>query len=302
MADITRQRQGEMVRKAFEILLAHPEGLPAKEVLASTAASLTLSPFEASDYPNRPGVRRFEKILRFSTIPFVKAGWLTKTKGTWTVTDEGKAAYVGHPEPADFMRAAVTLYQEWKRERPRQAADDEAAEITEDEEDEIAATSTLEEAEEAAWADISAHLRGLSPYEFQDLVAALVEAMGYHVAWVAPPGPDRGIDIIAGLDPLGIRDPRIKVQVKHRPDTKTSPEQLRSFMAVLSDKDVGIFVASGGFTRDAQSEARTQESRRITLIDLERLVELWIEHYSEIPDMRRQLLPLRPVHYLSVGS
>ena len=126
--------------------------------------------------------------------------------------------------------------------------------------------------------------------------------MGYHVSWVAPPGPDRGIDIIAGLDPLGIKDPRIKVQVKHRPDTKTPPDQLRSFMAVLSDKDVGIFVASGGFTRDAASEARTQENRRITLIDLERLVELWIEHYRAIDDARRQLLPLRPVHYLNVAT
>jgi restriction system protein len=142
----------------------------------------------------------------------------------------------------------------------------------------------------------------MSPYEFQDLVAALVEAMGYHVAWVAPPGPDRGIDIIAGLDPLGIKDPRIKVQVKHRPDSRTASDQLRSFMAVLSDKDVGIFVASGGFTRDAETEARTQETRRITLIDLERFVELWIEHYEKIPDTQRQLLPLRPVHYLNVTT
>jgi restriction system protein len=302
MPDITRQRQGEMVRKAFEILLAHPEGLQAKQVLASAAQGMTLSPFEASDYPNSPGVRRFEKILRFSTIPFVKAGWLTKTKGTWVVTDEGKAAYSEHADPADFMRAAVTLYQEWKRARPDESSDGGPPDISEDDEDHIAATSTIEEAEEAAWADISGHIRSMSPYEFQDLVAALLEAMGYHVAWVAPPGPDRGIDIIAGLDPLGIKDPRIKVQVKHRPDSRTASDQLRSFMAVLSDKDVGIFVASGGFTRDAQTEARTQENRRITLIDLERLVELWIEHYATISDVQRQLLPLRPIHYLNVAA
>ncbi|HEX4033904.1 MAG TPA: restriction endonuclease [Solirubrobacteraceae bacterium] len=166
----------------------------------------------------------------------------------------------------------------------------------------IAATGTLEEAEESAWADIRARLRAMSPYEFQDLVAALLEAMGYHVAWIAPPGPDRGIDIVAGIDPLGIKDPRIKVQVKHRPDTRTSPDQLRSFMAVLSGKDVGIFVASGGFTRDTETEARTQENRRITLIDLERLVELWIEHYDEVGDAQRLLLPLRPVHYLNTKS
>ena len=291
-----------MVRKVFEILLAHPEGLPAKQVLAAAADQLTLSPFEASDYPNHPGIRRFEKIVRFSTISFVKAGWLAKTKGTWVVTDEGRAAYETHQDPAEFMRAAVALYQEWKRARPVTPADDGSADIPEEAEEDIAATGTLEEAEEAAWADISAHLRGLSPYEFQDLVAALLEAMGYHVAWVAPPGPDRGLDIIAGLDPLGIKDPRIKVQVKHRPDARTPADQLRSFMAVLSDKDVGIFVASGGFTRDAEMEARTQESRRITLIDLERLVELWIEHYEKISDTQRLLLPLRPVHYLNVAT
>ena len=291
-----------MMRATFEILLPHPDGLPAREVLASTADGLTLSPFEAADYPNHPGVRRFEWIVRFSTIPFVKAGWLTKTRGVWVVTDEGRAAYAAHPDPADFMRAAVTLYREWERVRPDEPSGGDSAAISEVDEARIAATSTLEEAEEGAWADISAHLRALGPYEFQDLVAALLEAMGYHVAWVAPPGPDRGIDIMVGLDPLGIKDPRIKVQVKHRPDARTGPDQLRSFMAVLSDKDVGIFVASGGFTRDAESEARTQQNRRITLINLGRLVELWIEHYNEIPDAQRHLLPLRPVHYLDVPS
>ena len=154
-----------MVRKVFEILLAHPEGLAAKDVLAATADRLTLTPFEAADYPNRPGVRRFEKIVRFSTIPFVKAGWLTKTKGTWTITEDGRTAYAAHPAPADFMRAAVTLYQEWKQARPSEATGTASAEISHGEEEEIAATSTLEEAEEAAWADISDHLRGLSPYD-----------------------------------------------------------------------------------------------------------------------------------------
>jgi hypothetical protein len=50
-----------MVRKAFEILLAHPEGLPAKQVLAGVADQLTLSPFEASDYPK---IRVFEDSRR----------------------------------------------------------------------------------------------------------------------------------------------------------------------------------------------------------------------------------------------
>lgn len=61
-----------MVRKAFEIPLAHLEGLPAKQVLAAGPDQTDPQSFEAADYPNLPGVRRFEKILRFSAIPFVK--------------------------------------------------------------------------------------------------------------------------------------------------------------------------------------------------------------------------------------
>ena len=58
-------------------------------------------------------------------------------------------------------------------------------------------------------------------YEFQDLVADLLRAMDYHIAWIAPPGKDRGIDIIAYTDPLGASVPRIKVQFKHRDQSTT---------------------------------------------------------------------------------
>ncbi len=69
------------------------------------------------------------------------------------------------------------------------------------------------------------------------------------VSWIAPPGKDRAVDIVAASDPLAAQIPRIKVQVK----------RLRSFMAVLSDGDVGIFVSVGGFTKAAAKAARTQE-------------------------------------------
>ena len=35
MAEITRERQGQMVRKVFEVLMRHPDGLPAREVIAA---------------------------------------------------------------------------------------------------------------------------------------------------------------------------------------------------------------------------------------------------------------------------
>jgi len=84
-------------------------------------------------------------------------------------------------------------------------------------------------------------LEGIDPYDLQDLVAALLEAMGYHVSWISPRGKDGGLDIVEHSDPLGTTAPRIKVQVKRRKDS-IGVEELRSFLALINDDDVGIFI------------------------------------------------------------
>jgi len=290
MAEITRKRVGELLRKVFEVLIEHPDGLPAKEILQRVEKFLVLTDYEKSNYPTRPNVRRFEKIVRFSTITTVKAGWLVKTKGRWTLTEEGRQAYRSFQDPEKFAREASRLYREWAASQPEPITDidEEAPDIA----------STFEEAEETAWGEIERYLQAMSPYDFQNLVAALLRAMGYHVSWVAPPGADKGIDVLAHTDPLGTTVPRIKVQVKRRAD-KISVDGLRSFMAVLGEQDVGIFVSTGGFTSDAESEARTQEKRKITLVGLERLFDLWVQHYDKLSEAEKQLLPLKPVYYLA---
>ena len=67
----------------------------------------------------------------------------------------------------------------------------------------------------------------------------------------------------------------------------------------MSGNDVGLFVNTGGFIQDAEQEARGQQLRRIMLVSLRRLFDLWIEHYARIPEEARRLFPLRPVHYLA---
>jgi hypothetical protein len=57
------------------------------------------------------------------------------------------------------------------------------------------------------------------------------------------------------------------------PLSLTDAQTLRAFMSVLKENDVGVFVTLGGFTPDAELEART-EARRITLIGPNRLFEL----------------------------
>jgi restriction system protein len=163
---------------------------------------------------------------------------------------------------------------------------------------EEASEITFEQAEEQAWSEVEQYLRGINPYEFQELVASLLRAMGYHIAWVSPPGKDGGIDVLAWGDPLGTRPPRIKVQVR-RVGQNVTVDGLRSFMALLGEDEVGIFVTTSGFTKAAEDEARTQQRRKITLVDLKRFFDLWVEHYDRLEEAARRRFPLQPIYFLA---
>lgn len=294
MAEVTKARTGLLTRTLFRILIEHPEGMRASDALKALEQAVPPTAYESGDFGS--GGRRYERIVRFGTVAAVKAGWLVKHKGMWSVTEDGRRAYDTIQDPEAFQRQAVKLYYAWRKAQP-----DSQDEVDIDAEDaaENSAGITLEQAEDMAWKEIEDFLAQMPAYDFQELVAELLRAMGYHVGWVAPPGKDGGIDILAYNDPIGSRPPRIKVQVKRNAgSSRIDVTGLRSFMAVLGDDDVGLFVALSGFTRDAEFEAR-QSHRRITLLDTARFVELWTAHHAKLDDGARRRFPLRPVWFLA---
>lgn len=122
--------------------------------------------------------------------------------------------------------------------------------------------------------------------------------MGYHVPLVAPPGRDGGIDIVAYKDPLGVTAPRIKVQVKHR-DQKLTVREVRELEALLrKEGDIGLVVSSGGFTSEVEREIRAS-TKHIESMDLDRLTTLWQQHYSNVRETGKLLLPLSTVYFLT---
>ncbi len=300
MANITHRRTGEILRRLFEILIPLPDGMQAKDAIAAVANSIELTEYEKGNFDS--GAIRIDKIIRFATIDTARAGRFVKQKGTWSITDDGREAYRKYTDPEIFYKEDVKLYREWKQGQSKSGNtnDNEIVELDIDSkvESEKDVSITYEQAEEQAWQEIEQFLKEMNPYEFQELVASLLRAMKYHVSWISPPGKDGGIDILAHTDPLGTRTPRIKVQVK-RMEQSVSVDGLRSFMALLSDDDVGLFVTTGSFTKDARNEARTQEKRKITLIDLERLFDLWTEYYPSLDDSARRRFPLRPIYFLA---
>jgi restriction system protein len=293
MADITSARTGELLRALLGMLQNHTDGLQARDALKALRTVVPPTPYELGTFPS--GGVRYDKIIRFATVDCVKAKWLVKDGGRWYVTDAGVAALKQFSDPAKFHAEAVRLYRAWKKALPPPDPDIEDL----DDGDGLEEVSvTLEVAQEQARDQIAAYLHGMDPYEFQKLVGDLLTAMGYHVAWISPPGKDDGIDLLAYPDPLGTRPPRIKVQVKRYEKAIPVPE-VSAFMGNLGSDEVGIFVATGGFTKDAEAKARTDKQHRVTLVGLDALVKLWVKHYAALDDLARQRLPLQPVYFLA---
>jgi len=295
MSGTSWKRNGELVQALFDILHDQGiDGMPAGESIRAVAKRVGLTDFEAGHYND--GTRRFDKLLRFATIAPVKAGWIVKDSGQWYVTEEGWQARRKIKDPLEFTRRASELYQSWKKGQPATPV----GPVTDDEEAvEGSAVIVLEAAEEQARAQIEQHLKAMNPYEFQFLVADLLAAMGYHVSWIAPPGKDDGVDIIAFADPLGMRPPRIKVQVK-RYDKPVVVGDVSAFMGNLGADEVGLFVSTGNFTKDAEQKVRTDKQHRVTLIGMDALIKLWVQHYEKLGQEGKLRLPLRPVYFLAL--
>jgi len=139
---------------------------------------------------------------------------------------------------------------------------------------------------------IADHIHQLDPFEFEELVAAVLRAMGYQ-AITTDPGPDRDIDIVAHPDALGFERPLIKVQVKHRQSTTGGPD-MRSFIGTLRSGESGLYVSTGGFTNEASTEAE-HAHESVTLLDRDGFIRLLLEHYDELESEHTAKIPLQRV-------
>ena len=296
MARISRDRIGEYVYTALQVVADNDGVLPSGEVIKQAEARLDLDDYELERL-EKSGYIRWYSVLQFNSVMLTKAGWVRKEGGKWYITEEGSEALkLGREE---FVRTGRSLYRSWKKQ---QNIDSDESEEVEDSGEidgpDITRLLTYEQAESQANGEIERFVRGLGPYEFQDLVAALLRGMGYYTPFIAPRGKDGGIDVIAYRDPLGTIAPRIIVQVKHR-QQKASVQEIRELAGLLGrDGDNGLFVSTGGFTSDAEHEI-SRSARHMEKMDLEAFIQFWKRHYESLNEADKALLPLRNIMFLA---
>lgn len=283
MPKITISRIGELLRSVFELLWNKPEGLTAREIIAFLPEITTISEYERG-YLANTNTPRYERIVRLATIPLVRAGWLVKNnKGRWFITEEGRNACRKYNNAQELYQEALRVYEDEKQRHP-------------------SLLLITEEAEEKAWEQVQQYLLEMNRPDFMRVIADLLTAMGYYIAWVAPADKDRGqIDMIIKGDPLGTRGPQILVQVKHKGQALTV-EGLKTFSSLLGAGHYGLLVSSGGFTETVREEVLKTHFDRITLFDLETLFDQWVKNYQNLNQNARTHLPIKPVHFIDSST
>ncbi|MGD9676010.1 MAG: restriction endonuclease, partial [Candidatus Bipolaricaulia bacterium] len=148
---------------------------------------------------------------------------------------------------------------------------------------------------QAAHDQIVAHVRNrFTGHDMTRLIAAILEAEGFKVT-VSPPGPDRGVDILAGRGPLGLDQPVLCVQVKAT-EEPTGVTVFRALQGTMSSfrATQGLLVSWSGFTTEALREAR-QHAFSISLWDQSDLVQAIYRTYERLSPEIQAELPLKQI-------
>lgn len=189
---------------------------------------------------------------------------------------------IGDDVFADLTAAAGT--SDDSPSAPAQAADNETTD--DDETRRITANEGIEK--------IKDRIVALSWEDMESLVAGLLRAMGYRTALTSK-GGDQGRGVIASPDGLGLTSPRIIVEVKHRGNPMGAPA-VHSFIGGLHDSDKGLYVSTGGFTKEALYEAERARVP-VTLLNLDQFARVFVDNYETTDLETSALLPLTRIYW-----
>jgi 5-methylcytosine-specific restriction enzyme B len=109
----TKQTAAKTIYAALRILKDSGGSMKGSDLLDNMKQNLTFSEWEEGIYPST-GTPRWITCFQFYTIDSVKAGFLQKSKGVWSITAEGEQAL--HLQPNELIEVAGKKYGEWKKQ------------------------------------------------------------------------------------------------------------------------------------------------------------------------------------------
>lgn len=283
-----QKRDGDIFFAIMKLLHEHGDEMKASEIYDELPQKFKFTEHEKAPKNTWPVL--WHSIMHMIGIEYKYAGYLDYHNGVWQLQQKGIDAV--KDGPSDFYRRdAIELYRaKPPKNSPIIKPDSNPIAIEE--------LAPLQSIKEMAAEGIKNAINSLNPMVFQDFVASIFRAMGYCIGYISPKGPDGGVDIILYQDPLGVKRPHVRVQVKRYTASKVSNDVVLSLVGCLRHSDdIGIIVTCGDFTSEARREARNSHMA-VKLIDGKELIDLWIQYYDKLSESEKAMLPIEPVYFI----
>lgn len=138
-------------------------------------------------------------------------------------------------------------------------------------------------------------------HDLSTIVEEILKAKGFET-FKSPPGPDKGVDILAAPGSMGFGDPKLCVQVKSgdTPVDRPTMDQLigtmRNFRA-----EHGLLVSWGGFKSSVMKEQANQFFQ-VRLWDSDKIIEELLSVYQKLDDDLKAEIPMKSVWALSISD
>lgn len=277
----SRALTAKLLHAAFQYLATHGRSAPIRDIKAAVSPLVAHNEWAVQVIESN-GLARWETYLHFFSVTATKAGFISKSKGVWTLTDSGVAA--SSLDPTALIESATAGYNAWRKAQlgAPTASPDAAVETETDIPPEERMAVVQSAAEDGLAAELLERVLANTPEFFERLVLKLLQKMGYggfseDSAQHTGRSGDGGIDGIIhedalGLDPIYLQAKRYKGSV---PDN-----EVRDFIGALAIRGgrKGVFITTGRFADNAKAHARTSQQQRIALIDGPTLAALMIKH------------------------
>jgi Restriction endonuclease len=234
-----------------------------REVSAWIARKLNLT-HEFTESTVKSGANRFRTQVAFARQYLVWEGFLDDgTRGLWKLTPLGWKTELSIEQARVLTRERNLVLK--ATGQPKVEPNPPALPLEED-------SLPPEEVQEL---DLLGILKALPPYGFELICGRLLREHGFEEVEVTQRSRDGGIDGYGLLRLSPFVSLRVAFQAKRYKDvvTRSAVGEFRN--ALLGRAEKGVFITTGRFTTDAESEATRDGVVPVELIDGERLVELF---------------------------
>jgi restriction system protein len=234
-----------------------------QEVSRWIARELSL-PSEITEATLKSGANRFHNQVQWARQYLVWQGSMDDSRrGTWTLSPLGWKTHLDEDAARTLFLDRVKIQQ---AERKQHATTEIRVESKTPD------TEPPEELQDLGLLDV---LKSLPPYGFELICGRLLREHGFEEVEVTQRSRDGGIDGYGLLRLSAFVSLRVAFQAKRYKDvvSRSAVGEFRN--ALLGRAEKGVFITTGRFTQDAETEATRDGVVPIELIDGEQLVELF---------------------------